>query len=422
LLFERPTSGERAVLVHFELTDQKDSEDLHELKELVVSSGSIPVATLEGKRRQPAPGFFIGEGKLAELAELIENHQAEVVFFNHTLNPRQERNLEKKLECRVVDRTGLILDIFAQRAQSHEGKLQVELAQLQHMQSRLVRGWTHLDRQKGGIGLRGAGETQIEMDQRMIQERIQSVNKRLERVRKQRHQSRRSRQRSETPLISLVGYTNAGKSTLFNRLTEAGVYQADQLFATLDSTLRRTQIPGLGDIVLADTVGFIRHLPHQLVTAFRATLEETSAADLLLEVVDCYDDERSQKIAAVEEVLLEIDADKVPLLQVFNKIDQQSSATSQIDRDAHGNPIRVWLSAQTGEGIELLLQAIGERLSGRMVSQNIKLQANEGRLRAQLYSIGAIEAEKIDDDGNFDLQIRISDREYNKFFKQNQTA
>ncbi|MGB1139598.1 MAG: ribosome rescue GTPase HflX, partial [Halioglobus sp.] len=306
MFFDRPDSGERAVLVHLNLASESDREDPREFEELVLSAGGDPAAYVMGSRSAPHPRTFVGEGKLDEIAHEVRVHDAEIVMFNHALSPSQERNLEKELQCRVLDRTGLILDIFAQRARTHEGKLQVELAQLEHMSTRLVRGWTHLERQKGGIGLRGPGETQLETDRRLLRARIKSIAGRLERVRRQRDQGRRSRRRAEVPTVSLVGYTNAGKSTLFNRLTESEVYAADQLFATLDPTLRRLDLDNVGPVVLADTVGFIAHLPHRLVEAFKATLEETLNADLLLHVVDAAAEERENNIFEVEDVLAEI--------------------------------------------------------------------------------------------------------------------
>ena len=321
MFFDRPDSGERAVLVHLKLGSESQREDPREFEELVLSAGGDPVAYVMGARDVPHARTFVGSGKLAEIKEQVEDQCAEVVMFNHALSPSQERNLEQELECRVLDRTGLILDIFAQRARTHEGKLQVELALLQHIATRLVRGWTHLERQKGGIGLRGPGETQLETDRRLLRARIKSITARLDKVRKQRDQGRRSRKRAEIPTVSLVGYTNAGKSTLFNYMTESTVYVADQLFATLDPTLRRLELENVGPVVLADTVGFIAHLPHKLVEAFKATLEETLNADLLLHVVDGASDERDSNIAEVQDVLTEIGAEGIPQLQVFNKLD-----------------------------------------------------------------------------------------------------
>ena len=293
LFFERPDVGERAILVHLKLNSESEPEDPREFEELVISAGGDPVEFLTGSRQSPHAKFFVGTGKLEEIGNLVKSRDAEIVIFNHNLSPSQERNLEAELKCRVLDRTGLILDIFAQRARTHEGKLQVELAQLQHLSSRLVRGWTHLDREKGGIGMRGPGETQLESDRRMVRERIQTIKKRLEKVRKQRGQSRRSRDRAEIPTVSLVGYTNAGKSTLFNRMTGSDVFAADQLFATLDPTMRRLDLAELGPVIFADTVGFISHLPHRLVDAFRATLEEAASATLLLHIIDAAAEERA---------------------------------------------------------------------------------------------------------------------------------
>jgi GTP-binding protein HflX len=374
----------------------------------VLSAGGDPADFITGSRRQPSPSYFVGTGKLQEIADAVAYYDAQLVIFNHTLSPSQERNLERRLKCRVLDRTGLILDIFAQRARSHEGKLQVELAQLQHMSTRLKRGWTHLDRQKGGIGLRGAGETQLELDQRMIRQRIKAINKGLARVRAQRNQGRRSRQRAEVPTVSLVGYTNAGKSTLFNQVTSADTYAADQLFATLDSTLRAVTVPAFGKAVFADTVGFISHLPHQLVEAFRATLEETSQADLLLHVVDAANESHDQLIHEVEAVLEEIGARNAPTLQVFNKIDLFEDRSPSIDRNAQGKPWRVWLSARTGEGIELLLQAVGELLAGDLVQQDLVLRPAHARLRSRLYARGAVEHEAVDEQGLYHLKVKLA--------------
>lgn len=320
-MFDRYETGEQAILVHINFTQEGEWEDLSEFEMLVSSAGVNTLRVVTGSRKTPHPKFYVGEGKAQEIAEAVRAEDAEIVIFNHSLSPAQERNLEQICKCRVLDRTGLILDIFAQRARTHEGKLQVELAQLRHISTRLIRGWTHLERQKGGIGLRGPGETQLETDRRLLRDRIKTILRRLEKVAKQRDQGRRARNRAEIPTISLVGYTNAGKSTLFNRVTDAGVYAADQLFATLDPTLRKIDVADVGTSILADTVGFIRHLPHDLVAAFKATLKETQDASLLLHVVDASDDRFRENIEAVDAVLEEIDANEVPTLVVMNKID-----------------------------------------------------------------------------------------------------
>lgn len=417
MFFERPDSGEVSILVHLTIDSESERDNPSEFEELALSAGAMPVDYITGTRRQPSPSHFVGSGKLEEIAAAVQAHKAELVLFNHALSPSQERNLEAQLKCRVLDRTGLILDIFAQRARSHEGKLQVELAQLQHLSSRLKRGWTHLDRQKGGIGLRGAGETQLELDQRMIRQRIKSINKSLDKVRGQREQGRRARKRAEIPTVSLVGYTNAGKSTLFNALTQAESYAADQLFATLDSTLRRLKLPNFGATIFADTVGFISHLPHQLVEAFRATLEETATANLLLHVVDAANEEHAQLMEEVQGVLAEISADRVPQLQVFNKIDLLPGEEPHIQRNADGVPVRVWVSATSGAGLDLLQQAIAEILAGSQVQQTLVLQPQQARLRSRLYEREFVEGEAVDDAGNYCLAVRMPRSEFERLLQ-----
>jgi GTPase len=422
LFFDRPDSGEISLLVNLHIDNDRDADDIVEFEELALSAGAQPVAIITGSRRQPSPSYFVGAGKLEELRAAVAAHKAEVVLFNHSLSPSQERNLERELNCRVIDRTGLILDIFAQRARSYEGKLQVELAQLQHMSSRLKRGWTHLDRQKGGIGMRGAGETQLEMDQRIIAQRIKSINKALIKVRAQRDQGRRSRRRAEVPTVSLVGYTNAGKSSLFNRLTSAQTYAADQLFATLDSTLRKVDLPNFGQAIMADTVGFISHLPHQLVEAFRATLEETVQADLLLHVIDAAHDSHPEFIFEVESVLAEIGAQEVPQLQVFNKIDLLPGREPELQRNGAGKPHRVWISAKTGAGIETLLEAVSELLAGEMSDQLLRVAPSEARLRSKLYAANYVENEEITEDGHYLLRVRMPLQEFDRIKRQSGVA
>lgn len=407
MFFDRPESGELAVLVHLNLSHGQEPEDPREFEELVLSAGGDPVAFITGKSISPNAKFFIGTGKLQELQSVVADNKAEVVIFNHTLSPSQERNLEKELQCRVLDRTGLILDIFAQRARTFEGKLQVELAQLRHMSTRLVRGWTHLERQKGGIGLRGPGETQLETDRRLLRGRITMIEQRLEKVRSQREQGRRSRQRSAIPTVSLVGYTNAGKSTLFNRITGSDVYAENQLFATLDPTMRRIDLADVGAVIMADTVGFISHLPHKLVEAFRATLEEAANSTLLLHVIDAAADERIRNIEQVELVLEEIGAADLPQLKIYNKIDLIDAAEPRIDRDDTGKPVAVWLSAQTGLGTELLEQAVAELLGTEMVIAQLLLRPQDGRLRAALYAQQAIAEESFREDGVAVASLRV---------------
>jgi GTP-binding protein HflX len=418
LFFERHEGGERAILVHLEGLDEQRQEDPQEFIELVRSAGAENAGFLTISRHQPTPRFLIGSGKVDELRALVKASEGELVIFNHTLTPSQERNLERELECRVIDRTGLILDIFAQRARTHEGKLQVELAQLDHLSTRLVRGWTHLERQKGGIGLRGPGETQLETDRRLLRVRIKQITKRLEKVRSQRDQARRARRRAEIPVVSLVGYTNAGKSTLFNTLTVSEVYAADQLFATLDPTLRRIDLADIGPVILADTVGFIRHLPHKLVEAFRATLEESSQADLLLHVIDAADEERESNVDQVHHVLGEIGALELPMLEVYNKIDLIDGFEPQIQRDEDGVAVRVWISAQQGRGLDLLAQAIAERLGDDIVQERIQLDYAEARLRAQFYAAGAVLGEQIGEDGRQQLEVRLQRSDFNRLLKR----
>ncbi len=418
MFFDRPDRGETAILVHIDLDSEQEQEDPLEFEELVRSAGAEPVLYIRGSRKNPDAGCFVGSGKLEEIADAVRLHEADIVLFNHALSPSQERNLERALSCRVLDRTGLILDIFAQRARSYEGKLQVELAQLEHTVTRLKRGWTHLDRQKGGIGLRGAGETQLELDQRMIRQRIKNINAALIKVRSQRDQGRRSRRRAEIPTISLVGYTNAGKSSLFNAMAGADTYAADQLFATLDSTLRRLQVPNFGNAILADTVGFISHLPHKLVAAFRATLEETSEASLLLHVIDVANEQHEFLTEQVEDVLAEIGADEVPCLRVCNKIDLLPDRAPMIERNQEGVPVRVWVSAHTGAGLDLLLSAISELLGHDVVERSLPLAPEQGRLRARLYAKGAVRQERLDDKGLLWLDIRLPRQDLNRLLTE----
>ncbi|MDH5547127.1 MAG: GTPase HflX [Gammaproteobacteria bacterium] len=405
-MFERPQGGERAVLVHISIQGF-ESGDEDEFRELASSAGAEVIDLITGNRPRPDPKYFVGSGKAEEIHQRVLQCDAELVIFDHELSPAQERNLEHLFQCRVLDRTGLILDIFAQRARSFEGKLQVELAQLKHLSTRLVRGWTHLERQKGGIGLRGPGETQLETDRRLLGNRIKQINKRLDKVLKQREQGRRSRARAAIPTVSLVGYTNAGKSTLFNYLTESEVYAADQLFATLDPTIRRVDIADAGPVVLADTVGFVRNLPHDLVAAFRSTLEETRQAHLLLHIIDAADPDRDQRIEQVNEVLKEVGAENVPQIEVFNKIDLIEDKAPATESDESGVPRRIWLSAVNGSGVELLIDALKRYFGKEFIHCWIKLAPQDARARAEFFELGVVVNEKDPQDGGFLLEVSI---------------
>lgn len=411
MLFERPAVSEQAIVVH--CYHHYDAEDLAELEALVASAGVTAVATISLRRRDPDPKYLIGAGKVAELQAVVQQRNVRLVVFSQPLSPSQERNLEQALQARVVDRTGLILEIFARRAQSFEGKLQVELAQLKHASTRLVRGWTHLERQRGGTGTRGGpGETQLEMDRRMIADRIRQVQQRLDRLARQQHTRRQGRKRSATLTVAVVGYTNAGKSTLFNRLTAAGAYAADQLFATLDTTLRRMVLPNGQTAVLADTVGFIRDLPHELIAAFRSTLQETRDADLLLHVVDAASPNRNAMMAQVEAVLADIGAAEVPTLLVFNKIDGLEAFAPRVDRCADsGIARRVWVSARHGDGIALLRSALIEHLVSGALRRCVHLTAGQAGLRSRLFKVARVCWERSDDTGGWDMEIEILPRD-----------
>ena len=409
-MFERPQSGERAVLVRLGLGAPIDPEDIEEFTQLALSAGAQPVITVTGRRERPDPKYFVGSGKADELRIAADANEADVILIDHALSPSQERNLEKLTGRRVLDRNGLILDIFAQRARSFEGKLEVELAQLKHIASRLVRGWTHLERQKGGIGMRGPGETQLETDRRLLSNRVRVLTKRLEKIKQQRETGRRMRTEIPVPTVALVGYTNAGKSTLFRALTGADAYVADQLFATLDPTVRRVRLHGGTLVVVADTVGFIRELPHELVAAFQSTLTEAREATLLLHVVDASDPRRDEHIDQVNSVLKEIGAEDIPQIRVYNKIDRLEQEP-RVDRDEEGRPASVWISAAKGFGLDLLSQSIAEGLQRVARLARIRIPPSAGALRSRLYASGTVLGERTAEDGTIELSVQLPDVE-----------
>ncbi len=405
-MFERPRSGERALLVRIGLARPVDPEDLEEFRQLARSAGAEPVATVTGRRERPDPRYFVGSGKAEELRQAAEDTEAEVILIDHALSPSQERNLEKLTGRRVLDRNGLILDIFAQRARSFEGKLEVELAQLRHIATRLVRGWTHLERQKGGIGMRGPGETQLESDRRLIGQRVRLLTRRLAKLRQQRETGRQVRAEIPVPSLALVGYTNAGKSTLFRALTGADAYVADQLFATLDPTVRRITLPGGTRVVAADTVGFIRELPHELVAAFQSTLTEAREATLLLHVVDASDPRRDDHIAQVNEVLAQIGAQSIPQVLIYNKIDRLGRAAG-IERGPDGEVTAVWISAAQRSGLDLLASALAERLARSTCDARVRLPPGAGALRSRLYAAKVVRGESAGEDGSIELAVQM---------------
>lgn len=405
-MFERPKGGEKTILVQLSLPDLDAAVAFAEFEELALSADAVVVGRVTGSRTTPDVKYFIGSGKAEEVKQLVDATEADLVLVNHELSAPQERNLEKYFKCRVVDRSGLILDIFAQRARTFEGKLQVELAQLQHLSTRLIRGWTHLERQKGGIGLRGPGETQLETDRRLLRERIKAINSRLTKVRSTRAQNRKAREKAHLPTVSLVGYTNAGKSTLFNKLTEHDSYAADQLFATLDPTMRKLSLPGSMPVIIADTVGFIRNLPHQLIDAFQATLEETEQASLLLHIIDLADPNWRDHAQAVDEVLKELGVNETPTIQVFNKIDCIDNVKAKWTHHPKRN--KVWLSAHTGQGIDELLEAIATCLYGEIKQYQITLKPGDGRLRAKLHEADVVLHETMTEDGGWHVNTRMT--------------
>lgn len=410
-LIERPKGGQTSVLVHLEFPKSDHAAEQAEFIDLVRSAGAEVLTVIGGRRDKPDSRFYAGAGKVDEIANAVIRSGANLVIFNHDLSPSQERNLEQRLSCRVVDRTGLILDIFAQRARTFEGKLQVELAQLEHLSTRLVRGWTHLERQSGGIGTRGPGESQLETDRRLVREKIGTLRRRLEEVRSRRARSRRARARGRVPSISLVGYTNAGKSTLFNALTGNDSYASSQLFATLDTTARQLSLPSGSHVIVADTVGFIRDLPHGLVASFRATLEEAREADLLLHVIDASDPERLERIQQVQSVLSEIGASEVPTMEVFNKIDLRSDEVPRVEPNTLEVPSRVFVSARTGAGIDELKEAISVTINNDMVERCLELPASAARLRAKLFALKAVQDEDVTGNGNLVLRVRLSEKQ-----------
>ena len=416
-MFERPQSGERTILVHASAGGVPDPNEREEFVELATSAGAIIVGEMISARRNPDPRYFIGKGKLQELKDSVATNDAELILSSAALSPSQERNLEKNLDCRVIDRAGLILDIFAQRARSFEGKLQVELAQLRHLSTRLVRGWTHLERQKGGIGLRGPGETQLETDRRLIGKRIRQLKGRLDHVDRRRAMNRQNRIREGIPTVALVGYTNAGKSTLFNALTNAHVYVEDKLFATLDSTVRRLELPNGRKVILADTVGFVRDLPHELIAAFRSTLQEAKEAELILHLIDASDPNCWQRVRQVNAVLKQLDADRVPQIRVYNKIDKLEREP-RLSKLRQGGGRAVWLSATTGEGVPLLLESIGARLRRKKIRGLMQLHPSQGRQRALLFAMGAVLQEQPADDGGWILELEMVQRDFRRFLKR----
>lgn len=411
-MLERPSGGSNSILVQIAFPSTNFEHSLAEFKELASAAQTKILTYVTGSREKPDAKFYIGQGKAEEIKKAIEKYKADLVLINHNLKPSQERNLEKFLQCRVVDRTSLILDIFAKRAQSFEGKLQVELAQLQHLSTRLVRGWSHLERQKGGIGLRGPGETQLETDRRLIRNRIKTINKYLEKIINTRKQKRSARRKAELQIISLVGYTNAGKSTLFNALTNDQTFVANQLFATLDSTMRQLILPGNSKIMLIDTVGFISELPHQLVKAFRATLEETKEADLLLHVINIADPNWRELVHSVEMVLDELEVGNIPIIKVFNKIDQKPNWKPKLNYE--NGEYRVWLSALTGEGVDLLRKAITMHLEGSTIEEKVHLNASCGKIRSLLYKNKLVLNEAPDNNGGWIVTVKLTKDQKNR--------